>query len=152
MTEDKAYYNYVKSLLLNGAIDDLDYVSKLNDDELDKLIKSWQEDADIIDMYSKHVDTENQSLDSDINYFAWVIAYEFKLKEIGEKYGISECDKLYDFCNYIATWYVKNSEEYKNLKYSSYEMFYKFVDNHKGLENLFKDYFNITYNKNLKSE
>lgn len=83
----------------------------------------------------------------DIYYFSWVIAYDFNLKEIGEHYGIYECDKLYDFCNYIATWYVKNSEEYKNLKYSSYEMFYEFIDNHKGLENLFKDYFNITYNK-----
>lgn len=43
----------------------------------------------------------------DIHYFSWVIAYDFNLKEIGEYYGIYECDKLYDFCNYIATKSIK---------------------------------------------
>ena len=88
---------------------------------------------------------ENNSIqiNGDINYFAWVIAYEMNLQELATKYNISECDMLYDFCNYVATSYVKDSKEYENPKYSSYEMFYKFIYNSNGLEDMFKKYFDI---------
>lgn len=90
------------------------------------------------------------NINDEIYYFAWVIAYDFNLKDIAYKYNITECDTLYDFSNYVANKFVK-SDEYKDIKRSSYEMFYKFIDNNKGLEELFKYYFNIT-KKRLNDE
>lgn len=75
-------------------------------------------------------------------YFAWVIGYELNLKEVAKKYNITECDMLYDFSHYVANNFV-NSKEFKNYKYSSYEMFYKFLENNGGIENMFKYYFEI---------
>lgn len=76
---------------------------------------------------------------SEINYFAWIIGYEL-LGTIKEK-NITECDLLYDFSNYVANNYI-DSEEYKDLKYSGYEMFYKYIENNGGIEKIFRDYFN----------
>lgn len=80
------------------------------------------------------------NINSEISYFAWVMAYEMNVLELGKKYNITECDVIYDFCNDIAKDYI-NSSEYSNLKYSSYDMFYKYIDSRNGLENIFKTYF-----------
>lgn len=84
----------------------------------------------------------------EISYFAWVIAYEL-LTKINLK-GITECDKLYDFANYVSTNFVNNSEEYLEVKYSSYDMFYIYIRNKGGLQKMFDYYFEkerISYDK-----
>ena len=78
---------------------------------------------------------------SEINYFTFVVGYDI-LNTI-DKRDIIECDLLYDFANYVATDYV-NSDFYKDLKYSAYEMFYKYLDSKNGLQSIFDEYFKIT--------
>ena len=77
--------------------------------------------------------------DSDINYFTFVIGYDF-LNTI-ENNKFSECDNMYDFANYIATDFV-NSDEFKNVKYSVYEMLHTFIANKGGIDKLYDYYFN----------
>lgn len=85
---------------------------------------------------------------NEINYFAWVIGFEmldFVKQDViymDEKLKICECDSLYDFCNYVANNYI-DSEEYKNLKYSGYEMLYEYIKNNGGIVKIYADYFKI---------
>lgn len=76
---------------------------------------------------------------SEVNYFTFVIGYEFLNTIKNNKF--SECDSMYDFANYIATDFV-NSDEFKNVKYSGYEMLHIFIDNKGGIDKLYNDYFN----------
>lgn len=75
------------------------------------------------------------------NYFSWIIAYEM-LDFIKDTYNINECDLLYDFCQYVAYKYI-NSEEYKNLNYSGYDMFYEYISNNGGIKKMYLDYFDL---------
>ena len=75
------------------------------------------------------------------NYFAWVIAYEM-LDFIKDTYNINECDLLYDFCQCVAYKYL-DSEEYRNTRYSGYEMFYEYLNNNGGIEKMYKEYFDL---------
>ena len=85
---------------------------------------------------------------NEVNYFAWVIGFEMLdfVKQdviyIDNELKICECDSLYDFCNYVANNYV-DSEEYKNLKYSGYEMLYEYIKNNGGILKIYKDYFGL---------
>ena len=85
---------------------------------------------------------------NEVNYFAWVIGFEmldFVKQDViylDNKLKICECDSLYDFCNYVANNYV-NSEEYKNLKHSGYEMLYEYIENNGGILKIYKDYFSL---------
>lgn len=98
--------------------------------------------------YVKFIDDDNVMLGKTLyrkineeNYFAWVIAYEM-LGFIDETYEFRECDIVYDFCQYIANKYV-NSEEYKNTKYSGYEMLYEYINNNGGIKKMYADYFDL---------
>jgi hypothetical protein len=85
---------------------------------------------------------------NEVNYFAWVIGFEvldFVKQDViylDNKLKICECDSLYDFCNYVANNYI-NSEEYKNTKYSGYEMLYEYINNNGGILKIYKDYFRL---------
>lgn len=52
---DPKFYEYVKSLLDVGAIDDPKYVESLNSEDFDALVKSWMKDPDIINDYKTYV-------------------------------------------------------------------------------------------------
>ena len=85
---------------------------------------------------------------NEVNYFAWVIGFEMLdfIKQdviyLDNQLKICECDSLYDFCNYVANNYI-NSEEYRNLKYSGYEMLYEYIENNGGILKIYKDYFSL---------
>lgn len=59
---DPKFYEYVKSLLDVGAIDDPKYVESLNSEDFDALVKSWMKDPDIINDYKTYVLEESKKL------------------------------------------------------------------------------------------
>lgn len=68
-------------------------------------------------------------VESEKAYFTFVLGYDL-LNDMLSKSSTPENDISYDFCNMIAGEFLK-SEEYKNEKYSSYEMLESWVNDNK---------------------
>ena len=68
-------------------------------------------------------------VESEKAYFTFVLGYDL-LNDMLTKSSTPENDISYDFCNMIAGEFLK-SEEYKNEKYSSYEMLESWVNDNK---------------------
>ena len=79
-----------------------------------------------------YIDTKyrNNMITSEKAYFTFVLGYDL-LNDMLTKSSTSENDISYDFCNTIAEQFLK-SEEYRNEKYSSYEMLEYWVNNNKN--------------------
>ena len=69
-------------------------------------------------------------IESEKAYFTFVLGYDL-LNDMLKKSSTSENDISYDFCNMVAEEFLK-SEEYKNEKYSSYEMLESWVNDNKS--------------------
>lgn len=69
-------------------------------------------------------------IESEKAYFTFVLGYDL-LNDMLKKSSTPENDISYDFCNVVAEEFLK-SEEYKNLKYSSYEMLESWVNDNKN--------------------
>ena len=65
-------------------------------------------------------------IESDKAYFTFVLGYDL-LNDMLTKSSTPENDVSYDFCNMVAGEFLK-SKEYKNEKYSAYEMLEKWVN------------------------
>ncbi len=68
-------------------------------------------------------------VESEKAYFTFVLGYDL-LNDMLSKSSTPENDVSYDFCDMIAGEFLK-SEEYKNEKYSSYEMLESWVNDNK---------------------
>lgn len=68
-------------------------------------------------------------IESEKAYFSFVLGYDL-LNDMLTKSSTPENDISYDFCNMIAEYFLR-SEEYKNEKYSSYEMLESWVSDNK---------------------
>lgn len=68
-------------------------------------------------------------VESEKAYFTFVLGYDL-LNDMLSKSSTPENDVSYDFCNMVAGEFLK-SEEYKNEKYSAYEMLEKWVNDNK---------------------
>ena len=77
---------------------------------------------DYIDEY--YVD--KKSVESEKAYFTFVLGYDL-LNDMLSKSSTPENDVSYDFCSMVAGEFLQ-SEEYKNEKYSAYEMLAKWVN------------------------
>ena len=71
----------------------------------------------------------NSWIESEKAYFTFVLGYDL-LNDMLSKSGTPENDVSYDFCDMIASKFLK-SKEYKNEKYSAYEMLESWVDDNK---------------------
>ena len=69
-------------------------------------------------------------IESEKAYFTFVLGYDL-LNDMLKKSSTPENDISYDFCNIVAEEFLK-SEEYKNVKYSSYEMLESWVNDNKN--------------------
>ena len=69
-------------------------------------------------------------IESEKAYFTFVLGYDL-LNDMLKKSSTPENDISYDFCNMVAEEFLK-SEEYKNVKYSSYEMLESWVNDNKN--------------------
>ena len=69
-------------------------------------------------------------IESEKAYFTFVLGYDL-LNDMLKKSSTPENDISYDFCNMIAEEFLK-SEEYKNEKYSSYEILDSWVNDNKN--------------------
>ena len=69
-------------------------------------------------------------IESEKAYFTFVLGYDL-LNDMLKKSSTPENDISYDFCNMIAEEFLK-SEEYKNEKYSSYEILESWVNDSKN--------------------
>ncbi len=69
-------------------------------------------------------------IESEKAYFTFVLGYDL-LNDMLKKSSTPENDISYDFCNMIAKEFLK-SEEYKNEKYSSYEILESWVNDNKN--------------------
>ena len=70
----------------------------------------------------------------ELNYITFVLGYDLLHDRLQASDIESTCDIAYDICNSIAKLYL-DSEEYKNLKYSSYEMLVCWLNNNLELVN-----------------
>ncbi len=68
-------------------------------------------------------------IESEKAYFTFVLGYDL-LNDMLTKSSTPENDVSYDFCNMIADKFLR-SDEYKNEKYSSYEMLESWVNDNK---------------------
>lgn len=73
---------------------------------------------------------DKSAIESEKAYFTFVLGYDL-LNDMLKKSSTSENDISYDFCNMVAEEFLK-SEEYKNEKYSSYEMLESWVNDNKS--------------------
>lgn len=80
---------------------------------------------DYIDEY--YVD--KKSVEREKAYFTFVLGYDL-LNDMISKSSTPENDVSYDFCSMVAGEFLQ-SEEYKNEKYSAYEMLEKWVNDNK---------------------
>lgn len=69
-------------------------------------------------------------IESEKSYFTFVLGYDL-LNDMLKKSSTPENDISYDFCNMVAEEFLK-SEEYKNEKYSSYEMLESWINDNKN--------------------
>ena len=69
-------------------------------------------------------------IESEKAYFTFVLGYDL-LNDMLKKSSTPENDISYDFCNMVAE-EVFQSEEYKNVKYSSYEMLESWINDNKN--------------------
>lgn len=90
-----------------------------------KTIGLRQNIKDYIDEY--YVD--KKSVESEKEYFTFVLGYDL-LNDMLSKSSTPENDVSYDFCSMVAGEFLQ-SEEYKNEKYSAYEMLEKWVNDNK---------------------
>ncbi len=79
---------------------------------------------------------ENKSYESEKSYFTFVLGYDL-LNDMLSKSSTPENDVSYDFCNMIASQYLE-SPEYRNEKYSAYEMLVQWLNDNK--ERVQKEY------------
>lgn len=75
-------------------------------------------------------DIRNDYID-ELYYHTFVLGYDL-LNDRLQATDNRECDIAYDICYSLAKQYLK-SEEYKNLKYSSYEMLVHWLNNNMEL-------------------
>ena len=64
-------------------------------------------------------------------YLNFVLGYDF-LQDMLKNSDKPECDISYDFCDYVSTKFMK-SEEYRNTRYSTYEMLEQWIRDNKNL-------------------
>ena len=69
--------------------------------------------------------------DSEIKYIAFVMGYDL-LNDMLAKSTANECDRVYDFCNYLANKFI-DTDYYKNEKYSTYEMLDSWINDNKDI-------------------
>lgn len=87
-----------------------------------KTIRLKQNIKDYIDEF--YVDKKD--MESEKAYFTFVLGYDL-LHDMLSKSSTPENDISYDFCNMVAGEFLK-SEEYKNEKYSAYDMLEQWVN------------------------
>lgn len=96
-------------------------------------------------------ETYTNERDNEQAYFTFVLGYDL-LKNMFENSTVQECEIIYNFCSYEVGKFLL-SNEYKDLKYSSYEMLERWVANNK--EKIIVDYNEMTggtpknYNGNM---
>ena len=83
---------------------------------------------------------DKKSMESEKAYFTFILGYDL-LNNMLSKSSTPENDISYDFCNMVAGEFLK-SEEYKNEKYSAYEMLEQWVNDNK--EHIKEEYSKFT--------
>lgn len=73
----------------------------------------------------------NNAYTDELYYHAFVLGYDL-LNDRLQASDNRECDISYDICISLAKLYL-DSEEYRNLKYSSYEMLVHWLNNNMEL-------------------
>ena len=76
-------------------------------------------------------DVKNDYLD-ELQYHTFVLGYDLLNDRLQASKFENSCDIAYDVCDSLAKQYLE-SEEYRNLKYSSYDMLIEWLDNNKEL-------------------
>jgi len=76
-------------------------------------------------------DMKNIDVPSERAYLNFVLGYDF-LQDMLKKADKPECDISYDFCDYVSAKFMK-SEEYRNTRYSTYEMLEQWIKDNKNL-------------------
>lgn len=85
----------------------------------------------------------NFERENEKSYIAFVLGYDLLNKEISNS-NYPECDLSYDICSSLAEQFI-NSEEYKDIKHSTYEMLQEWLENNQSLVN---DYLGIDNQEN----
>lgn len=97
--------------------------------EVPDIMKYYEYPIGVIEQKEKNIIMSKENFDrqSETSYIAFVLGYDLLNKEIRNS-NYPECDLSYDICNELASSFL-NSEEYKNNKYSTYEMLQVWLEN-----------------------
>lgn len=79
-----------------------------------------------------NIDVKMNKIDSEVSYFAFVLGYDLLRDRLINNDFTKTNDSAYDTCISLAKLYLK-SEEYKNLKYSGYDMLIKWLQNNEHI-------------------
>jgi len=82
---------------------------------------------------------DKYDVEKEISYLNFVLGYDL-LNDMLKKSDTPECDVSYDFCDYVSRHFIV-SEEYRNEKFSTYEMLQTWINKNKDkLETKYKSF------------
>lgn len=121
----------------------LDDVMKM---QIPNIMKYYEYPIGVIEQKGKNIIMSKENFDkqNETAYIAFVLGYDLLNKEISNSNN-PECDLSYDICNEIASNFLE-SKEYKNSKYSTYEMLQEWLENN---QDKVKEYLEIDTPNNL---
>lgn len=122
------------------------YLKYCKDNEIDKKAideKVNTEVQDIMQYYNERTDymriengqvqipQEQYQKESEVNYIAFCLGYDL-LNEMLSKSEANECDRIYDFCNYLANKFIE-TDYYKNERQSTYDNLREWLEDNKEI-------------------
>ncbi|MEF2663364.1 MAG: hypothetical protein U0M92_03490 [Bacilli bacterium] len=121
----------------------LDDVMKM---QIPDIMKYYEYPIGVIEQKGKNIIMSKENFDkqNETAYIAFVLVYDLLNKEISNSNN-PKCDLSYDICNEIASNFLE-SKEYKNSKYSTYEMLQEWLENN---QDKVKEYLGIDTPNNL---
>ena len=120
---------YLKYCKDNGITKEA--IEKEMDREMPDIMQYFEQKTDYIQIENGQVQMpkEMYKKENEVNYITFCLGYDL-LNEMFEKSETSECDRVYDFCNYLARKFIE-TDYYKNKRYSTYDMLQEWINENK---------------------
>ena len=130
-------YKDYKAVVDDNNFDDITEtlveIYRLNEEDMLEVVSLKKQDLEqnIKDYIDDTYMMKNIDVPSEKAYLNFVLGYDL-LQDMLKKSDKPECDISYDFCDYVSGKFMK-SEEYRNPRYSTYEMLEQWLRDNKNL-------------------
>lgn len=128
----KKYLQYCKDNNITRDFIDDEFKMPIPD-----IMKYYEYPLGVVEQQGNNIVMSKNNFDkeSEKAYITFVLGYDL-LNDKLQSSNFPECDICYDTCSSLAEQFI-NSEEYKNTKYSTYEMLQEWIDKNPELINSF---------------